>query len=95
MRPSKRAPRVPLELDEICAQGARRRSQGDRYADCDEMRMALQTLARADAPTTDGTRMARFLQELFAEDIVRERKEREALRRRRAMVRIGRVRARR
>jgi serine/threonine protein kinase len=75
MRPSKRAPRVPPELDEICLK-ALAANKDDRYADCDEMRMALQGWLAANAPTTDGTRMAAFLQELFAEDIVRERAER-------------------
>src|SRR5882757_459710 len=59
MRPSKRAPRVPAELD--------------------AMRMALQGWLAQNAPTTDGTRMAAFLQELFAEDIARERVERNEL----------------
>jgi len=85
MRPSKRAPRVPAELDEICLK-ALAAAKDDRYADCDEMRMALQGWLAANAPTTDGTRMAAFLQELFSEDIVRERAERADL--------IGRVRTR-
>ena len=78
MRPSKRAPRVPVELDEIClrALGAER---ADRYADCDEMRMALQSWLAQNAPTTDGTRMSAFLEELFSEDIARERIERQEL----------------
>src|SRR5262245_17123327 len=75
MRPSKRAPRVPADLDEICLK-ALAAERPDRYADCDEMRMALQTWLAHNAPTTDGTRMSAFLQELFAEDIVRERTER-------------------
>jgi serine/threonine protein kinase len=75
MRPSKRAPRVPVELDEICLR-ALAASKDDRYKDCDEMRMALQNWLAQNAPTTDGTRMSAFLQELFAEDIVRERAER-------------------
>jgi serine/threonine protein kinase len=75
MRPSKRAPRVPAELDEICLK-ALAANKDDRYKDCDEMRMALQNWLAQNAPTTDGTRMAAFLQELFAEDIVRERAER-------------------
>ena len=78
MRPSKRAPRVPAELDEICVR-ALASDKADRYADCDEMRMALQTWLAHNAPTTDGTRMATFLQELFAEDIARERGERAEL----------------
>jgi len=75
MRPSKRAPRVPVELDEICLK-ALAPERKDRYADCDEMRMALQTWLAHNAPTTDGTRMASFLQDLFADDVVRERVER-------------------
>jgi serine/threonine protein kinase len=75
MRPSKRAPRVPVELDEICLK-ALAASKEDRYKDCDEMRMALQGWLATNAPTTDGTRMSSFLQELFSEDIVRERAER-------------------
>jgi eukaryotic-like serine/threonine-protein kinase len=78
MRPSKRAPRVPAELDEICLK-ALAADKEDRYADCDEMRMALQSWLAQNAPTTDGTRMSGFLQELFAEDIVRERSERAEL----------------
>ncbi len=75
MRPSKRAPRVPSELDDICVK-ALASAKDDRYTDCDEMRMALQTWLAQNAPTTDGTRMSAFLQELFSEDIVRERSER-------------------
>jgi serine/threonine protein kinase/TolA-binding protein len=78
MRASKRAPRVPVELDEICLK-ALASDKEDRYKDCDEMRMALQTWLAQNAPTTDGTRMAAFLQELFAEDIPRERAERAEL----------------
>src|SRR5690349_16102730 len=85
MRPSKRAPRVPVELDEICLR-ALAANKADRYADCDEMRIALQSWLAVNAPTTDGTRMSTFLQELFSEDIVRERAERSDL--------IGRVRTR-
>jgi serine/threonine protein kinase/TolA-binding protein len=75
MPPSKRAPRVPKDLDEICLK-ALAASKADRYGDCDEMRTALQGWLANNAPTTDGTRMSAFLQELFAEDIVRERNER-------------------
>ncbi|MBA3452778.1 MAG: protein kinase [Deltaproteobacteria bacterium] len=78
MRPSKRAPRVPVELDEICVRALASKRE-DRYKDCDEMRMALQTWLAQNAPTTDGTRMATFLQELFLDDIDRERKERHDL----------------
>src|SRR6185295_5594737 len=74
-RPSKRAPRVPAELDEICLK-ALAPSRDDRYVDCDAMRMALQAWLAQNAPTTDGTRMSAFLAELFTDDISRERTER-------------------
>ncbi len=74
-RPSKRAPRVPVELDEICVRSLAANKE-DRYKDCDEMRQALQAWLSANAPTTDGTRMSTFLQELFSDDILRERAER-------------------
>jgi serine/threonine protein kinase len=78
MRPSKRAPRVPVELDEICVK-ALAASKDDRYADCDAMRMALQSWLAQNAPTTDGTRMSGFLLELFSDEIQRERVERNEL----------------
>ncbi|MBL0216143.1 MAG: serine/threonine protein kinase [Myxococcales bacterium] len=78
MRPSKRAPRVPVELDEICVKALASKKE-DRYTNCDEMRMALQSWLAQNAPTTDGTRMATFLVELFADDIQRERIERTEL----------------
>ena len=78
MRPSKRAPRVPVELDEICVKALASKKE-DRYATCDEMRMALQSWLAVNAPTTDGTRMSTFLLELFADDIQRERIERAEL----------------
>jgi serine/threonine protein kinase len=77
-RPSKRAPRVPVELDEICLR-ALASAKDDRYKNCDEMREALQGWLAKNAPTTDGTRMSTFLQELFAEDIGRERAERQEM----------------
>ncbi len=77
-RASKRAPRVPVELDEICAR-ALAPEKAARYQSCDEMRTALQGWLAVAAPTTDGTRMSNFLSELFAEDIIRERDERKEL----------------
>ncbi|HET9987163.1 MAG TPA: protein kinase, partial [Kofleriaceae bacterium] len=77
-RPSKRAPRVPVELDEICLRALASKKE-DRYRDCDEMREALQGWLAKNAPTTDGTRMSTFLQELFSEDIGRERAERQEM----------------
>ncbi len=78
MRPSKRAPRVPVELDEICLR-ALAAAKDERYADCDAMRMALQSWLAQNAPTTDGTRMSAFLLELFSDDIQRDRTERNEL----------------
>ncbi|MCE9580681.1 MAG: serine/threonine protein kinase, partial [Deltaproteobacteria bacterium] len=78
LRPSKRAPRVPVELDEVCLR-ALASDRADRYATCDDMQKALQTWLAGNAPTTDQGRMAAFLQELFADDIQRERAEREAM----------------
>jgi serine/threonine protein kinase len=75
LRPSKRAPRVPPELDDICLK-ALSPERADRYKDCDEMRMALQSWLAQNAPTTDGTRMSAFLEELFSDDIKSERVER-------------------
>jgi serine/threonine protein kinase len=77
-RPSKRAPRVPAELDEICLK-ALAANKSDRYGNCDEMRMALQSWLAHNAPTTDGTRMSQFLQDLFTDDISRERAERQEM----------------
>jgi len=78
MRPSKKAPRVPVELDEICLKALAPERAG-RYGTCDEMRQALQAWLAQNAPTTDGSRMASFLSELFSDDIVRERTERQDL----------------
>jgi aminoglycoside phosphotransferase (APT) family kinase protein/serine/threonine protein kinase len=75
MRPSKRAPRVPETLDTICLQ-ALAASKAERYADCDAMRLALQRWLAHHAPATDAAFTARFLEQLFAEDIARERGER-------------------
>ncbi|MEZ4360173.1 MAG: protein kinase [Kofleriaceae bacterium] len=76
MRPSKRAPRVPVELDEICIR-ALHPERDERYATCDEMRQALQGWLAHNAPTMDAGRISSFLNDLFEEDIAREREERE------------------
>ena len=78
MRPSKRAPRVPVDLDDICLR-ALMAEKDQRYPDCDSMREALQGWLAVNAPTTDASRISAFLHDLFDEDIVRERAEREAL----------------
>jgi len=78
LRPSKRAPRVPAELDEVVLRGLAA-ARDDRYATCEEMRQALQAWLASNAPTTDSNRMSEFIQELFAEDIATDRAEREAM----------------
>ena len=78
LRPSKRAPRVPAELDDICVRSLAADRNG-RYPTCDDMRQALQAWLAVNAPTTDASRLSTFLQELFSEDIERERIEREHL----------------
>jgi serine/threonine protein kinase len=78
LRPSKRAPRVPPELDDICVRALAADRNG-RYPTCDDMRQALQSWLAVNAPTTDATRLSTFLHDLFSEDIERERTEREQL----------------
>jgi serine/threonine protein kinase len=76
--PSQRAPRVPSALDAIClkALGAAR---ADRFGSGEELRDALGAWLAAESPATDAARIERFLHMLFAEDIERERNERQAL----------------
>jgi serine/threonine protein kinase len=78
LKPSKRAPRVPGELDDIVVRGLSA-SREDRYTTCDEMQKALQGWLAANAPTTDSSRMSEFIQDLFSEDIAADRIEREAM----------------
>ncbi|HEY0989194.1 MAG TPA: hypothetical protein VGD80_19130 [Kofleriaceae bacterium] len=75
--PSKRAPRVPVELDVICMR-ALAAAKEDRYPDCHAMGFALEQWLARNAPV-DATRIAAFLHELFAEDIERERTERDRM----------------
>ena len=79
MRPSKRAPRVPRRARRDLRQGARRASKEDRYADCEEMRMALQSWLAHERADHRRHADGGVPQELFAEDIVRERGERQEL----------------
>lgn len=72
MAPSKRAPRVPSELDTICLR-ALAADRHERYQNCDEMREALQAWLAKNAPTTDISRISTFMHDLFAEDMVADR----------------------
>ncbi|ACY17448.1 serine/threonine-protein kinase [Haliangium ochraceum] len=76
--PSQRAPRVPTTLDDICLKALCARRE-DRYATGDEFREALSTWLAAEHPKTDASKIETFLHDLFAEDIERERREREEL----------------
>jgi serine/threonine protein kinase len=76
--PSKRATRVPPELDRICLK-ALAPNLADRYASCEAMREDLATYLAQTAPLTDSVRVASFLKDLYAPDIESERVEREQL----------------
>jgi serine/threonine-protein kinase len=76
--PSKRATRVPPELDRIALK-ALAPVLKDRYQTCEELRQDLATFLAQTAPATDSVRVASFLKELYADDIASERKEREEL----------------
>ncbi len=76
--PSKRATRVPPELDRICGK-ALAPKLADRYKNCEELRADLATYLAQTAPATDTVRVAGFLKELYEADIESERLEREAL----------------
>jgi len=76
--PSKKAPRVPHELDAVvlkslCA------NPDDRYQNAEEFRDALGTWLAANHPSTDTARVKSFVGHLFEEDIVKEQHERKAL----------------
>ncbi|MBI4508150.1 MAG: protein kinase, partial [Deltaproteobacteria bacterium] len=76
--PSERAPRVPGDLDEIVLKALSPASD-DRYQTGEELRAALAGWLAREAPETDSDRLARFVMDLFAEDLQRERAEREEL----------------
>ena len=76
--PSKRAGRVPAELDRITLK-ALAPDLKDRYTSCEELRHDLARFLAQTSPATDATRVAKFLSELYDEDIAAERAEREQL----------------
>ncbi len=76
--PSKRASRVPAELDRIALR-ALAPDLRDRYTTCEELRHDLAKFLAQTSPATDATRVARFLGELYEEDIAAEQAEREQL----------------
>ncbi|HVT06508.1 MAG TPA: protein kinase [Polyangia bacterium] len=74
--PSKRAARVPPELDRIALK-ALAPDLKDRYTTCEELRHDLAKFLAQTSPATDATRVAKFLGELYDQDIAAERAERE------------------
>jgi serine/threonine-protein kinase len=76
--PSRRASRVPPELDRIALK-ALAPDLKDRYATCEELRHDLATFLAQTSPATDTARLAKFLHELYSDDIAEERTEREQL----------------
>jgi serine/threonine-protein kinase len=78
MPPSKRASRVPPELDRIALK-ALAPDLANRYQSCEELRQDLATFLAQTAPATDSVRVAGFLKDLYADDMASERKEREEL----------------
>src|SRR6185369_15861799 len=76
--PSRRASRVPPELDRIALK-ALAPDLKDRYARCEELRHDLATFLAQTSPATDSARLATFLHDLYADDIAEEATEREEL----------------
>jgi serine/threonine protein kinase len=76
--PSQRAARVPPELDAICARALAPIATA-RYQSGEEMRLDLAAFLARKAPATDEAEVARFLRELFGEDIAKERAERQTV----------------
>jgi serine/threonine protein kinase/tetratricopeptide (TPR) repeat protein len=78
MPPSKRAIRVPPELDAIAMKALAVRPE-DRYQTGEELRSDLAAFLARTAPAMDGHQVAHFMRELFGDIIARERDERQAL----------------
>jgi eukaryotic-like serine/threonine-protein kinase len=76
--PSKRAVRVPPELDAITMRALAIRPE-DRYQSGEEFRSDLAAFLAKTAPAMDGHQVARFLRELFGDMIQKERDERQTL----------------
>jgi serine/threonine-protein kinase len=76
--PSRRAGRVPPELDRIALK-ALAPDLKQRYRSCEELRHDLATFVAQTSPATDSARLQAFLGDLYGEDIAAERTEREDL----------------
>jgi serine/threonine-protein kinase len=75
--PSETAGRVPPALDAIVLK-ALQKDRTLRYADCEEFRAALAGFLAKNSPTIDNDRVAKFLQQLFGEEIEADRAARQA-----------------
>jgi len=78
LAPSRRASRVPAELDRIVLRALAPRL-ADRYPSCADFAADLSAYLASNAPQTDSARVAKFLGELYAEDLASERADREAV----------------
>ncbi len=76
--PSKRAIRVPPELDAITMKALAVKPE-ERYQSGEELRTDLAAFLARTAPAMDGHQVAHFMRELFGDIIAREREERQAL----------------
>jgi serine/threonine protein kinase len=74
--PSKRASRVTPELDRISMKALAPRIE-DRYQSCAALAADLSEYLSARSPTTDRARIAKFLGDLYAEDLQADRSARE------------------
>jgi serine/threonine protein kinase len=76
--PSQKASRVPRELDVILMKALAAKPD-DRYQSGEEFRIELAAFLAKNAPAMDGHQVARFLRDLFADTMVKERAEREEM----------------
>jgi serine/threonine protein kinase len=76
--PSKRASRVPPELDRIALKALAPKG-ADRYASCAAFADDLGAYLRTASPSTNRERVSKFLSDLYAEDIAAEKTERETV----------------
>jgi serine/threonine protein kinase len=77
-RPSALTARVPPELDRIVMRALAPERQ-DRYPDGEAMRADLAAFLASTSPKTDAAALVDFLRPLYAEELVVERRERQAL----------------
>ena len=69
---------MPAELDRIACK-ALAPELAQRYQTCEELRRDLATFLAQTSPATDGVRVAKFLTDLYGDEIETERRERESM----------------